>query len=175
MDQKEFGQFVMALRTYYPREKILPNKEAMELWFRQLEDIPYSVAEAGLQKWVAIEKWSPSIADIRQMATSVTEGEVQDWGAAWEKVQKAIRRWGSYQPQEAMESLDELSQQAVKQIGWQNLCFSENVAADRANFRLIYERLAERKKTDRLIPEKLKNLIGQMQIGMIDKREEQGA
>lgn len=169
MDQKEFGQFVMALRTYYPREKILPNKEAMELWFRQLSDIPYPVAEAGLQKWVATEKWSPSIADIREMAAGVTEGEVPGWGEAWEKVQKAIRRWGSYQPKEAMESFDDLTRQAVKQIGWTNLCFSENETADRANFRLIYERLAERKKSDRLIPEALKNLIGQMQIGMIEK------
>lgn len=169
MTLQEFGKFVMALRTYYPREKILPNKEAMELWYRQLEDIPYQVAEAGLQKWVSTEKWSPTIADIRGMAVSVKEGELPDWGEAWEKVQKAIRRWGSYQPQEAYDTMDELTLQTVKRIGWRNLCFSENEAADRANFRLIYERLAERKKTDRLIPETLRDLIGKMQVGMIEK------
>lgn len=169
MTLQEFGKFVMALRTYYPREKILPNKEAMELWFRQIEDIPYPVAEAGLQKWVSTEKWSPTIADIREMAADMIEGDVPGWGEAWEKVQRAIRRFGSYQPQEAYDSLDDLTRQAVMQIGYRKLCLSENQDADRANFRLIYERLAERKKASRLIPETLKELIGKMQIGMIEK------
>ena len=50
VDKKEFGMFTAALKTYYPREdKLLPNQEAMELWYRQLQDIPYIVAETADQ------------------------------------------------------------------------------------------------------------------------------
>lgn len=172
MTKSEFGKFVAALKTYYPREQLLPNKEAMELWYIELSDIPYDLAEVGLRKWVATEKWSPTIADIRNMTSGIANGDVPDWGQAWESVQRAIRRYGSYQVQEALESLDEITRTAVKQIGFRNLCFSENEAADRANFRMIYERVAERKKQDAQIPVGLKNLIGQMQIGMIEKSKE---
>ena len=168
MTKQEFAQFVMALKTYYPRETLLPNNQAVELWFRQLSDIPYNIAEVALNQWVATNKWSPSIADIREMALDVQVGVKPDYGEGWEQVQMAIRKYGSYEPQKALDSMDEVTRQVVKQLGWRNLCMSENEAADRANFRMIYERLVERKRQDAQLPETLRNLIGQMQIGMIE-------
>ena len=71
MDKKQFATFAMALKTYYPKENLLPNDKAMELWFKQLQDIPYEVAEIGLNKWVSLNKWSPSISEIRGQAKSI--------------------------------------------------------------------------------------------------------
>ena len=76
MDKQEFATLAMAIRTYYPKENILPNKEAMQLWFRELHDIPYNVAEAALRKWVSTNKWSPSIAEIREMAANIQNGDI---------------------------------------------------------------------------------------------------
>lgn len=171
MNKKEFAQFAMALKTYYPRDNLLPNNQAMELWFYQLQDIPYTIAEAGLNKWVSLNKWSPSIADIREMASSVTHGELPDWGDAWEEVCRAISRYGSYRPQEAMSSLSPLARMATNRIGFINLCMSENPSADRANFRMVYEQLAEREKKNALLPEPLKVLIEQMQGKAIETKE----
>lgn len=33
MTKKEFAKIAMALKTYYPKESLLPNEQAMELWF----------------------------------------------------------------------------------------------------------------------------------------------
>ena len=159
MDKKEFAQFSMALKTYYPRENLLPNNQAMELWFRQLQDIPANVAELSLNKWVATNKWSPSIADIREMASTVCNGEPDDWGAGWDQVLRAIRCWGSYREKEALDSMDELTRTCVKRLGFRNICMSENIAADRANFRMMYETLVNRKKMDGQLPEGLKLAI----------------
>lgn len=71
MDKKQFATFAMALKTYYPRENILPNQQAMELWFKHLEKVPYEVAELALQKWVLKSKWSPSISDIRSLVKDI--------------------------------------------------------------------------------------------------------
>lgn len=163
MDKKEFSMLTMALKTYYPKENLLPNTQAMELWFRQLHDIPYNVAEAALNKWVATNKWSPSIAEIREMASTVTNGDIPDWGEGWEQVLAAIRKYGTYGISEAMESFDEITRQCVERLGFRNICMSENIAVDRANFRMIYEQLEARKKREAQIPDKLKELIGTIQ------------
>jgi len=152
MDKKEFSMFAMALRTYYPRENLLPNQQAMELWFNQLQDIPYKVAEASLNKWVATNKWSPSIADIRETTSTVQNGDIPDWGNGWEQVLNAIRIYGSYRISDAMESFDPITKKCVERLGFRNICMSENINQDRANFRMIYESLSERERKNSQIP-----------------------
>ena len=169
---KEFGQFVMALKTYYPRENLLPNNQAVELWYQQLGDIPYNIAELTLNKWVSTNKWSPSISDIRELAATIQTGEYKTWGDAWEEVRMAVRLYGSYQPKEALESLDEITRETVKRIGYKTICFSENISNERANFRMIYEELVKRKKADRQIPARLMQAISQMQIVKQDEQND---
>jgi hypothetical protein len=164
MTAQEFSMFVMALRTYYPREQILPNNQAMELWYRQLQDIPYNIAEATLNKWVATNKWSPSIADIREGAVSIKTEKPKEWGDGWEQVLQAIKRYGMYQVEEAMASFDEITKQCVKRMGFVNICLSENITADRANFRMIYEQIAERKKSEAQLPVNLLENIAQIRL-----------
>ena len=160
MDKKEFSTFAMALRTYYPKEQLLPNQQAMELWYQEVQDIPYEVATAGLRKWVATNKWSPSIAEIREMASSVMNGAIPDWSESWEKVCTALRKFGRNRAIEGMESLDEITRETVKRIGgFTYLCNSENVVADRSRFEQVYNAIAERKKKDNQLSLPLKQII----------------
>lgn len=170
MDITEFGKIAAALKTYYPKEQnLLPTQEAVILWHKQLKDIPYEVCAAAVQKWTATQKWSPSIAELREIATSIVSEEIPDWGDAWERVMKAVTRYGTWGTKEAMASFDDITREAVKRIGFYNLCMSENITADRANFRTIYTSLVERKKQNDALPVALKEYIGKMQIGMIEK------
>lgn len=152
MTKREFGLFAAAIRTYYPRENILPNEQAHDLWFRQLQDVPYPVAEAVLAKWVATNKWSPSIADIRDGVAEIQNGgPAPDWGEAWDQAMNAIRRFGSYDEDGALASLPPLTRETVRRLGYKSLCWSENQVADRANFRQVYEILSKRKvETDKI-------------------------
>lgn len=159
MDKKEFAMFAAALKTYYPKENLLPNTQAMELWFRQLEDIPFQIAEITLNKWVATNKWSPTIADIREQAASVKTGDKPLWSDGWEEVLRAISKFGSYRETEALQSMTETTRQAVKRLGFRNICMSENIAADRANFRMIFEQIVEREHKEKQLPMNLMNLI----------------
>lgn len=159
MNKQEFGLFASAIRTYYPKENILPNQQAMELWYRELQDIPYSVAEAVLRQWVSTNKWSPSIAEIREMSFTVQNGNIPDWGDGWEQVLFAIRRYGTYRIPEAMESFDPITKRCVERLGFRNICLSENINHDRANFRMIYEQLAEREKKEKQLALPLQQLI----------------
>ena len=165
MDKKEFGLFASALRTYYSRENLLPNTQAMELWFRQLEDISYPVAEAALNKWVATNKWSPSIAEIRELSAEIKHGKLPDWGEAWDETCKAIKRFGFYRAQEAVASLSPLTRETVNRLGFTNLCMSENPTADRANFRTCYEIVAKREQQSQVLSLPLQETIKQLSSG----------
>ena len=163
MDKKEFALFAMALKTYYPRENLLPNDRAMELWFKELQDIPYEVAEIGLQKWVSLNKWSPSIAEIREYSATIVNGEIAPWSEAWEEVRRALNNYGYYRADEALKSLSPIVLKAVKRIGFYELCTSENPEASRAKFRMIYEQIAEQEKRCAQMPANLKIMISQIQ------------
>lgn len=159
MTYKEFAKMAAAMRAYYPREKILPDDASRDLWYKHLEDIPYETAVVALNKWVAVNKWPPTIADIREAALEVSTDAIPDWSEAWETVLNAIRRFGPYRQTEAMESLDDMTRTVVRRLGFMTLCSSENVAADRANFRTIYQIMAERKRREAQLPEPLRLAI----------------
>jgi len=166
MTKQEFALLAQALRTYYPKEdKLLPNREAMALWYEALGDLPYPVAKASLQKWAETNKWSPSIAEWREAAASVTHGEIPGWGDGWEQVLRAIRMYGMYNPGAALASMDPLTRKAVERVGFREICMSENIATDRANFRMVYENLAEREKTQQQISLPLQKAINRLQSG----------
>ena len=160
--------FTDALRTYYPREQLLPNPQAMELWFRELQDIPFDVAEIALRKWVATNKWSPSIADIREMTAGIVNGDPMSWGESWEKVMTAIRKFGSYNKGAALDSLDPLTRKCVESMGYMELCMSENIMADRAHYQRIFETLSKREQVNKQLGLPLLEAINHVQLKGID-------
>lgn len=168
VDKKQFATFAMAVRTYYPKEQILPNNQAMELWYRELCDIPYDLAEMALRKWVATNKWSPTIADIRELTANIANGEPMTWGESWEKALKAVRRFGSYNKGAALNSLDPLTRKCVESIGYMELCMSENIMVERAHFQKVFEVFAKRDQINKQISAPLLNAIAHVQLKGID-------
>ena len=159
MNKQEFNSWAKALRTYYPREQLLPNEAAMELWYQALKDIPMQVAEATLRKWVATNKWSPTIAEIRENAVDVKRGDAPDWSDGWAKVQLAIKRYGQYNPKEALAMLDPITRETVKRLGFYNLCVSENPISDRKQFKDTFEIMAKREQMRMQLPLELQESI----------------
>ena len=171
MTKHEFATLAMAIKTYYPRENVLPNDKAMELWYIQLQDIPYKLAELAINKWVSLNKWPPTISDIRGLAAELSRPDIKDWSAAWDELQMAIRKYGFYGADKAMESLSPLTRETAKRIGFSNLCLSENQTADRANFRIIYESLEEREKEDAQVSPKVRELIENIHLDLLEERK----
>lgn len=167
MDKQQFATFAMALRTYFPREQILPNNEAMELWYQELHDIPYETATTCLRKWVSLNKWSPSIADIREMCANIVNGEPRTWQDGWDAVLTAIRKFGYYNATDALkflEDVDPIAADCVLKMGFRNLCVSENAVADRAAFRGCYEIVAERQQEQKQLALPLQEAIKGIQL-----------
>ena len=74
MNKQEFARLAMVIKTAYPKDNLIPTKEAMSIWYQMLSDIPYNIAEVALQKWISTSKWAPTIADIREYSSGVSTG-----------------------------------------------------------------------------------------------------
>lgn len=159
MTKSEFMKLASAIKTYFPRFETLPNAEALELWFNELKDLPYQIAVTALRKYVNTpgNRFPPTIADFREMAAQMIDNDlVPDWAAGWAQVMRAIGTYGMWNPDAAIESMDAITRECVKRLGWKELCMSENPTADRANFRMIYEQVQRKKVEAAALPAGLK-------------------
>ena len=148
MNFEQFKDIVKGLKSAYTRENFLPDGDSVKVWYKTLMDIPYEVANAAVQEYIMTSKYAPSIAEIRTLSVQIVSGRAQTWGESWEKVCKAIKRYGSWNEKKALESLDPLTRRTVEAIGYQDLCASENAMADRAHYQRVYEQLVDREEHD---------------------------
>lgn len=114
MTAKEFGFLADAIKTYFPRDNVLPTENAMRLWYEELKDIPYQLAHTALRKYVSTNKFAPTIADIREQVAELNNQNEEELNetAAWSLVLKAIRR-STYYSEEEFAKLPATVQRAV--------------------------------------------------------------
>ena len=151
MTVKQFEKITKGITTAFPWANLFPNPEAVDIWYRKLGDIPYDVMAAVVNRWIETKTQPPTIAALRQEADIVVNGLPPTWADGWEQVQKAIGRYGYMQREAALASMDEVTAETVRRIGWQQICESENVDALRANFRMVYETMSRRAQEGRMI------------------------
>lgn len=174
MEREQFKVLCKGMKAVYTQETFLPDADAFNVWFGLLGDLDYAVLNAAIQKYMLTNRFPPTIADLREIATTISTGTIPDWGEGWEQVLQAIRKFGSYRETEALASMDELTQTCVRRIGFRNICMSENITADRANFRMIYEQIADRTKKESALPISLNNTIKQLNEQVVKRLEAKG-
>ena len=139
MNAQEFSTIAMAIRSAWPNANLMLDDKAKDVWYTMLADLDYNTCLVAIKEHMSTCRFAPSIAELRERCSNVTSVPVQSWGDAWEDVISAIRFCGMYREEEALQRMDAITRQCVKRLGFQNLCTSENITADRANFRMIYE------------------------------------
>ena len=160
MNRQEFSRLADAMRSYYPKETIMPTKESMNLWYEELKDLDFCMAAAALRKHVHENKWSPSIAEIRAQVVEI-QAEKTDWGDGWQEVLSAVRRFGIYDEEGALNSMSGMTREVVKRLGWKQICMTEQdeLMSVRANFRMIFEEKSTKEKKSAALPVDLKEKI----------------
>ena len=152
MNQTEFDMIRAAIKAAWPGYMVMNDKYSIRFWYSMLGHLNFKVAENAVQQLAATSKYPPQISDILQKAAEMDGDVIDDPGVAWQLVMKAVRNYGSYRPKEAKESLPPIVRDAVEQIGYMELCTSDNITADRAHFFRVYETLRERTMNARKMP-----------------------
>jgi hypothetical protein len=163
MTKDEFKILAKGLKAVYTYPSFLPDADSLEIWFQLLKDLPYEVCNVAIQKYMMTETKIPTPADIRNLCSSVMAGDKPLWSDGWDEVMRAMRRYGSYNELEALESMSDITKQCVRRLGYQNLCRSEEIGVDRANFRMIFEQIANREHEKQKLPSGMQQLIASIQ------------
>lgn len=160
MDKKQFSYLMTALSSNYRTFEL--NQDQMRFWYEQLKDIPYQQLHLAVTKHIATEEWQPTIAHLRKSALEVVQPNMLDSNSAWGEVQIAIRNYGSYNEESALDSMSPITAQVVKNMNYKELCLSENHMADRAHFMKMYDTYLNREKKQMMLSEGTKQGINQL-------------
>lgn len=172
VSKQEFATLVLAMQAMYG-EEFIGTEEAMDVWFALLHDLDYQILSKALQKHMLTNKFKPTVAELREIYADLICPAISDWSEGWEQVSKAIGHYGMYRTEEAMESFDEVTRKAVKRLGFQNICLSENIVADRARFAEIYQAIQQRKRMAVNIGSALPNLQEFVNKRLIDMEQKE--
>lgn len=150
MSKKELMLLIAALKSNYQNWQFnTDDVSTMMIWYESLKHIPYEVAQAGVLKLIATDEFYPNIAKILKSCDSIVRAQSTDPTEAWGLVQRAIRNFGYMRAEEALESLPhDVARAVINMGGWQTLCESENIEADRAHFYKTIENIERRERSE---------------------------
>lgn len=152
MNSQEFATIASILKKAYGSDKVMPDQDAINVWYGFLKDIDYRTMKVAVSEHIATNRFAPSISELRELASGVLSEQIVPWDMAWGNVLRAVRKYGTYQETEAMESLDGITAAIVRRMGFKNICLSENIEVERANFRMAYEAEAKSRKRGSMVP-----------------------
>lgn len=165
VDKRDIARLISIATANFPSMQEKDMRPTAVLWEKALSDIPYEVAEKALIKVLATSRFFPTVAEIREAATELTQPRMMDWSEAWGLIGQAIRRHGFYGEAEAMAELPEDVARMAKRFGWRDLCLNENVDVMRAHFKQAWEIEQKRKQEVIALPTEIRSMIE----GLADK------
>lgn len=144
--------------------------QTTKVFMATLADIDDDLLKASVAQWIAVSKWFPSVADLRQTAVSLINrvDDVPDSYTAWKQIKRAVSSGGDVHPM-ALKAIDALG--GIKEFG---LSHVDDESSWRARFISAYETYQRRQAEDTMmLPavagyiEKRKELNGRSVAGMI--------
>jgi hypothetical protein len=145
--QAEANRLVMGLLAAYPTQAAKMDagtaRTMARMYSHALADLEFTAAAKAVQRLIQTSHWMPTVAAIRAEVGEVAHGARRAGGAAWGDVRRAIGKYGHNRvPGQDFQFEDPIVAEAVRGMGWRELCLSENEVADRARFTELYDELA---------------------------------
>lgn len=159
MNKQEIVQLISIATANFPNMQGKDMRATLTLWEKALNDIPYDVAEKALLKVLSTSKFFPTIADIRESATELTQPRIMDAMEAWGLITKAIKEHGYYDKENGMKSLPPDVAEMVRRFGWNELCTNTNPDTMRAQFRMAWESQSKRINEYQKLPSEIRQMI----------------
>ncbi len=132
---------------------------AVKVWFDGLQDLPTEAVRIAAKRFVIEDGEWLTLAKIRRLAMEHIHGKLLDHGDAFELVMKAVRCMGSYDSANAMAAMPPIVRLAILQCGGFGV-FCDSPPNERntlrAQFRMVFQDIAEREEKFRALPEAIR-------------------
>lgn len=158
MSKEDFVKGMKLLSVSYGKEV---NQEMLEVWYSMLHQYTTEQFSRAVQELIKTEKFFPSIAHITEQISKQSMEDFPEAEDEWEEVRRAVRLYGSYRIQEAMESFKPYTRKIVEHIGFWNICQAtqEEQKWNRKEFIEEYNTLKDKYTTELQIGNKEVNLL----------------
>ena len=158
MDKNQALQILAILTAAFPSTQI--KKATAEIYIEFLIVMDFNLTRAAAHRLITTAKFFPTIAEITE-AVEKFNPQLPGADQAWLEVMEQIRKTGYFGIPQFMTPC---IMDAVKTIGWTNLCTSEQIGVERAHFMKIYDAIKGR-HTDNKINTQVLQLAGN--IGLL--------
>ena len=156
----------MVMKSIYQKENLFQDEYTLKAWYELLKDLPYQFVNMALMKWMQTNKWSPSVAEIREATAEIMNEEIPGVEDAWEKVRLIARDYSPYdieRTEKQLEELDDITRRCVKLTDIRTLAYTDSIDIARAHFINRYKELAMAKKSENQTAENIRTAIEAMQ------------
>lgn len=133
MDKNQFLKGITYLAIAYNKEL---TDEQVSVWYDFFKEEDYESFRQGVKRIIPKKQFMPSIAELKQEIALVKNPTLNlKPDEEWEKVRFAIRRYGMYRGDEAMNSFNPTTARVIRMLGgWETICQSTDGDWLRRNF-----------------------------------------
>ena len=142
MQASEVAKLVSVIAAAYPSFEV--DKARVAVWVQMIGDLDYELAETAVRRHIALTKFPPTIAEIREQALEAARGPEPSGAESWQEFIHGIRRYSLYSELEAMESFCPTTRRVAQAIGWRDAYLSDNVDVLRGQYLRMFEQLRQR-------------------------------
>jgi hypothetical protein len=151
-----------------------------QVWAQSFSDTTFEIVLNAVQQHIMKSTYPPTIAEIRLAVVEMTNpNKPKTAQEAWEDVILAIKRFGYYQQDKAFETLEERTKRAVRVIGWQNICQSESIGIERANFVKFYDSYNEDAQDNYIFPkaltDRIQQIMSEQKVNLLEQNNDKNA
>lgn len=153
MSLEDFTLLFNYLTQAYNKE---PEETQLLIWYDFMKHYDKETVKNAFIKCVDREKFFPAIATVKEIIVTETNPLVNlKADEEWEKVRQVASSIGRYREDEAMASLEPITRNIVRRIGYQDICNADEFT--RNNLRSAFIKSFESEKEDIIKYEKSSN------------------
>lgn len=179
MTKAESAKLVAVMITAYPNSDKYTDAESVEsvvnLWAAMFSQDDYSIVSLAISKHIAISKWPPSVAEIREIMSEILNPGLIPPDEAWAAVNDLMATEGEYIYGDIYKQLPPLIARAVECIGYSRLFQMRRngyqngkSGTERLAFIQQYTPMYEREKIKAMTPQQINTKIDAIQSALSD-------
>lgn len=127
IDKKDIIDAITLLKITYPNSLRdigeTELKMMIEVWYNDFKNTTKEDFNKAIQEIRYTNKYFPSIADIKEKLAK-TKVNLPDAEDEWQDVLRAVRQFGSWDEEGALNSLEPYTRKIVKYIGFNRICMA---------------------------------------------------
>ena len=157
MKREEFVKCMGFLSSAYKQDF---NTDELNVWYEFFKDDNLENLKQVIKNIILKNKYLPSIAELKEELNYINNPQLKiSADDEWLKIEDAIRVYGIYNSEDALNSMSTLTKKAIRMLGgWSTICMSQEGDWLRKNFISIYNSLNNDIKEQCLLENK--KLIG---------------